>query len=81
MANGWFVMTYALSLVKCDMFICVISNKDASSWFALDVIDLIKHLDVLIKFPVDVLIFDEVSHMGLQIVSFDGDWYDAIVSR
>ena len=28
MVNGWFYMTYSLSSVKFDMFICVISNKD-----------------------------------------------------
>ena len=28
MVNGWFYMTYVLSFVKGDMFICVISNKD-----------------------------------------------------
>ena len=28
MVNGWFDMTYALSFVKGDMFICVISKKD-----------------------------------------------------
>ena len=33
------------------------------------------------KTPVDVLITDEVSHGGLYIVSFDGDWYDVIVPR
>ena len=58
-------MTYALSFVKCDMFICVISNKDVESQFVFDVIYLIKHMDVWIKFPVDVLITDEVSHWGL----------------
>ena len=38
-------------------------------------------MDVWIKFSVEVLITDEVSHWGLYIVSFDGDWYDAIVPR
>ena len=28
MVNEWFYLTYVLSFVKCDMFICVISNKD-----------------------------------------------------
>ena len=28
MVNGLFYMTYELSFVKCDMFICVVSKKD-----------------------------------------------------
>ena len=81
MVNGWFYMTYALPFVKCDMFICVISNKDVLSQFSFDVTDPIKHMDVWIKSPVDVFIIDKVSHWGLEMVSFDGDWYDAIVPR
>ena len=38
-------------------------------------------MDVWIKSPVDILIADEVSHWGLKIVFFDGDWYDAFVPR
>ena len=37
-------------------------------------------MDAWRKSPVDVLITDEISHWGLSIVSFDGDWYDTIVS-
>ena len=81
MVNGWFYMTYPLSFVKCDMLMCVISNKDTYSQFIFDVTDPIEHMDVWIKFPVEVLIAEEVSHWGFLIVSFDGDWYDPIVPR
>ena len=52
-----------MSFVTCDMFMCVISNKDVYIWFVFDVIDLIK--EVWIKFPVEVSITDEVSHWGI----------------
>ena len=58
-------MTYALSFVKQGMFMCVISNKDVYSQFPFDVIDSIKHMDVWVMFPIEVLITDEVSHWGL----------------
>ena len=58
-------MTYALSFVKYGMFMCVISNKDMYGQFVFDVIDPIEYMDVWIKFPVEVLIADEVSHWGL----------------
>ena len=38
-------------------------------------------MDVWIKPPVDVLITDEISNGSLYIVTLDGDWYDAIMSR
>ena len=28
MINGWFQMTYALSFVECDMFVCIIGYKN-----------------------------------------------------
>ena len=43
----------------------VISNKDAHSQFVFDVIDTIMHMDVWIKFPVDVLITNKISHWCL----------------
>ena len=36
-------------------------------------------MDAWIKSSVDGLITDDISHWGLYIVSFDEDWYDAIV--
>ena len=59
MVSGWFYMTFALSFVKGDMFICVISNKDMYKVdLSLHVIGPIKHMDVWIKYPVNVLITD-----------------------
>ena len=58
-------MTYALSFVKGDIFICVISNKDMYSQPVFDVIDSLNDVDVWIKFLVDVFITDEVFHLGL----------------
>ena len=58
-------MTCALSLAKCDMFMCVISNKDTYSQFVFDAIDPTKYMDDWIKFPVEVLITEEVSHWNL----------------
>ena len=81
MVTGWFYMTYVLSFVKCDMFMCEISNKDAYSQFVFEVIDPIKGMEVWIKVPAEVLIADELSHWRLWVVSFDGEWYDAIVSK
>ena len=46
-----------------------------------DVINPINYMDAWIKSLVDVLITDEISIWSLKIVSFDGDWYDAIVPR
>ena len=61
MVKGWFYMTYALSFVEHDMFMCILSNKGAWSQFVFDVIDPIKHMDVWIMFPVKVLVIHEVS--------------------
>ena len=36
---------------------------------------------VWIKSVVDVLIIDDISHWGFEIVSSEGDWYDATVPR
>ena len=46
MINEWFYMTYVLSFVKCDIFTCVIGNKNVYLWSAFDVLDPIKHKDV-----------------------------------
>ena len=37
MVNGWYYMTYAVSFVKGDMFICVIGNKDVQNQPVFDV--------------------------------------------
>ena len=58
-------MTYALSLIICNIFMCVISSKDAYSQFVFDIIDPSKYMSVWIKFPVEVLISDGVSHWSL----------------
>ena len=47
------------------MFTCVISNKDVYSQFVFDVLGPTKHMHLWIKFPIQVLIADEVSHWGL----------------
>ena len=65
MVNGWFYMTSALSFVKCDMFMCVINSNGIYNQFVFDVIDPIKHMDVWVTFPVEVLIADEVSYWDL----------------
>ena len=41
--NGWFYMTYTLPFVKCDMFICVISNKDVQSLVDMLFTDEVSH--------------------------------------
>ena len=65
MVNGWFCMTYAVAFVKCDVFVCIICYKYMYNRSAFDAIYSINHMDVWIKFPVDVLITDEISHGGL----------------
>ena len=55
-------MTYTLSFVKHDMFVCIIGYKHMESQSVFDVINSINHMDVWIKSPADVLITDEVSH-------------------
>ena len=41
-------MTYVLSFVECDMFMCVISNKDTYTQFVFDITDPMEHMDVWI---------------------------------
>ena len=62
MVNAWFYMAYALSYVKCDMFVFIIGTKYLQSLSVFDVLNSINHMDAWIKFPVDVLITDEISH-------------------
>ena len=49
------------------MFMCVISNNNVQSQFVFDAINLIKHMDVWIKFHAEVLITDEVSPWAFKL--------------
>ena len=56
-------MTYSLSFVEGDMFVCVICNNDVWCQFAFDVINTVNYMDVFVKPLFCVLIANEVCHM------------------
>ena len=55
-------MSYALSFVEGDMFVCIICNSDMKCQFAFDVINTINYMDVWVKSLFCVLIADEVCY-------------------
>ena len=56
---------YLLHLISYEYLQDLQLQKLHQSQFVFDVIDLMKHMDAWIKFPVDLLITDEVFHWGL----------------
>ena len=56
-------MTYALSFVEGNMFVCVICNNNMQYLFAFDVIITVNDVNVWVQSLLGVLIADEVCHV------------------